>query len=70
MIAIFQTTLKIHFWDWKWLYFDTFSVFVRNSSVDNKSRLIQVMAWRRPGGKQLSNPVITQFKDTYMDQQL
>ena len=36
------------------------------SPIDNKSALVQVMAWRRTGAKPLSGPMLTQFADAYM----
>ena len=40
--------------------------FVPKGSIDNKSILIQVMAWRRTGDKPISEPMLTQFTDAYM----
>ena len=34
--------------------------------IDNKSSLVQVMAWRRKGDKPLHEPMMTQFNDAYM----
>ena len=34
--------------------------------IDNMSALVQIMAWRRPGDKPLSEPMLTQFTDAYM----
>ena len=34
--------------------------------IENKAALIQEMAWRRPCGKQLPEPMMTQFTDAYM----
>ena len=39
---------------------------VPRGPVNNKSALIQVMAWRRTGDKPLPEPVMTQFTDVYM----
>ena len=36
------------------------------SPIDNKSALIQVMAWRRTGDKPLPESMLTQFTDAYM----
>ena len=33
---------------------------------DNMSALVQIMAWRRPGDKPLSEPMLIQFTDAYM----
>ena len=49
-IFIWMTTLK----------------FVPKILIDNKSALIQVMAWRREGDKPLPEPMMTQFIDAYM----
>ena len=36
------------------------------SPIDNKTALVQVMAWRRTGDKPLSEPMLAQFTDVYM----
>ena len=40
--------------------------FAFRSSMDNKPALVQVMAWHQIGDKPLSEPMLTQFTDTYM----
>ena len=40
--------------------------FVPKGPIDNKSALVQVMAWCRTGDKQLPEPMLTQFADAYM----
>ena len=40
--------------------------FVPRGPIDNKSALVQVMAWRRTGDKPLSEPMLTSFTDAYM----
>ena len=40
--------------------------FVRKSPIDNKSALVQVMAWRQTGDKPLPEPMMTQFTNAYM----
>ena len=40
--------------------------FVPRSPIDNKSTLVQVMAWRRTGDKPLPEPMLTQLADAYM----
>ena len=37
--------------------------YVSRSPIDNKSALVQVMAWRRTGDKPLPKPLMTQFID-------
>ena len=39
---------------------------VSKGPIDNKSALVQVMAWRRIGDKPLSELMLTQFIDAYM----
>ena len=39
---------------------------VPRSPIDNKPALVEVMAWRRPGAKPLSEPMPIQFTDAYM----
>ena len=36
-----------------------------NDPINNTSAPVQIMAWRRPGGKHLSQPIITHFTDVY-----
>ena len=43
--------------------------FVPIVPIDNKSALVQVMAWRRTGDKPLSEAMMTQFTDAYMRHQ-
>ena len=40
--------------------------FVPKAPIDNISVLVQVMAWRQTGDKPLSEPMLTQFTDAYM----
>ena len=39
---------------------------VASSPIDNKTALVQGMAWRRTGDKPLPEPMMTQFTDAYM----
>ena len=39
---------------------------VSKGTIDNKPALNQVMVWRRTSGKPLSEPMMTQFTDAYM----
>ena len=39
---------------------------VHRNPIDNKPALVQVMAWRRIGGKPLPEPMMTQYTDAYM----
>ena len=34
--------------------------------IDNMALLVQIMAWRRPGDKPLSEPMLNQYTDAYM----
>ena len=43
--------------------------FVSKGPINNKPELVQVMAWLRPGGKPLPDPILTQFTDAYMRHQ-
>ena len=40
--------------------------FVQMGPIDNKSALVQVMAWCRTAAKPLSEPMPTQFNNAYM----
>ena len=42
---------------------------IPNTSIDNKSALVQVMAWQRTGDKPLPEPVMTQITNVYMRHQ-
>ena len=39
---------------------------IPNGPIDNKSALVQVMAWHPIGDKPLIEPMLTQRTDTYM----
>ena len=39
--------------------------FVPMGVINNKWALVQVMAWRRPGDKPISEPMLTQLTDAY-----
>ena len=40
--------------------------FVPEGPSDNKSALVQVLAWRRSGNKPLYEPMVASFNDAYM----
>ena len=40
--------------------------FVPNGPINNIPPLVQLIAWRRPGDKPLSEPMLTRFTDAYM----
>ena len=40
--------------------------FVRKVRINNIPTLVQIMAWRRPGDKPLSDPMMVKFTDAYM----
>ena len=42
--------------------------FVTKSPINNIPALVQMMAWRRPGDKPLSEPMLAQVTDAYMRQ--
>ena len=42
--------------------------FVPRGSIDIKTALVEVMAWRRTGDRSLPQPMLTQFIDAYMRQ--
>ena len=57
--------IKVH--QWKCFNFDKISLdSVPKGAIDNKSSLVQVMAWRQIGDKPLHEPMMTQFNDAYM----
>ena len=40
--------------------------FVPRNPIENNAALVQAMAWRRTGDKPLSESIMTQYTDTYM----
>ena len=40
--------------------------FVPKGPINNIPALVQIMAWRRPGAKPLSEPMMASFTDAYM----
>ena len=58
----------------KWIFFNEnvqISIkislkFVPGYPVNNIPALVQIMAWRRPGDKSLSEPTMVKFTDAYM----
>ena len=40
--------------------------FVAEGKINNKSPLVQIMAWHKTGAKPLPEPIMTQFIATYM----
>ena len=63
-----------HFADmFKWIKMNDFFNLIQTSltfapmdAIDNSPALVQVMAWRRTGGKPLSGLILTKFTDAYM----
>ena len=68
MFAISQMTFSNAFSRMNFLYFDWISLrCVSKGLIDNKSTLVQIMAWRRTGGKPFPEPVVlAQFTDAYL----
>ena len=68
MAAISQTTYSIAF---TWMknvriFIQILLKIVPKGSIENKSALVQVMAWNWTGDKPLPKPMLTQFSDEYM----
>ena len=40
--------------------------FIPKGPIGNNSALEQIMAWRHPGNKPLSEPMLTRFTEAYM----
>ena len=49
-----------------WISIEISLKVVPKSLINNIPALVQIMAWRRAGDKQLSKPMMTQFHDAYM----
>ena len=43
--------------------------FVPTGQINIIPALVQIMAWHQPGNKPLSEPMLTQFTDAYMQLQ-
>ena len=57
MADILQTTFSNAFFEWK-CSFRNWLKFVPNIRISNIPALVQIMAWRRPGAKPLSDPMM------------
>ena len=57
MAAIFQTTFSNALFEWKYRIKISLK-FVPKGPIDNIPALVQIMAWRRPGDKPLSEPMM------------
>ena len=58
--------IEIHFLIWKSLYLYWISQkFIPMDPVDDKSSLVQVVAWHQTGDKPLPEPMMTQFIDVH-----
>ena len=67
MAAISQTTFSKAFSWMKIVIFWWISLkLVPQGPINNIPALVQIMAWRRPGDKPLSEPIMVQFTDAYM----
>ena len=63
-LTICRCYFQVHFFEWKLVHFHTnFTEVHFKVPVDNKSALVQEMAWYQTGDKTLSEPVIAQFTD-------
>ena len=63
MAAILQTAF---FLQWKGVEISLKFVPQVSTSIDNKSALVQVMAWHPTGYEPLHELIMTQFRDAYM----
>ena len=62
MDAIRRRHLQVHFLEWKWFNPIKISMkFVPRGPINNIPALVQIMAWRRPGGKPLSEPILVRL---------
>ena len=67
MAAILQTTFSNAFSLMKMYDVDKyFTKFVPYGQINNIPALVQIMAWRHPGDKPLSEPVLTRFTDAFV----
>ena len=56
----------MYFHEQKALYFGSNFTEVYKGPIDNKSVLVQVMAWHRTGDKPLPEAMLAEFTDAYM----
>ena len=49
-----------------WISIDISMTFIPKGPIDNIPALVQIMAWRRPGDKPLSEPMVVWLADAYM----
>ena len=49
-----------------WISINISLKFIPKGPIDNIPALVQIMAWRRPGDKPLSEPVMAWFSNAYM----
>ena len=67
MATIFKTTYSNAFSGPKFFEFRLiFPCFFPYSLIDYNSAVVQIIAWRWAGDKQLSEPMMTYFTDAYM----
>ena len=68
MAAVFQTTFSNAFFfnENVQISIKISLKFVPKGHIHNIPALVQIMAWRQPGDKPLSEPMLTQFTDAHM----
>ena len=49
-----------------WISINISLKFVPKGEIKNIPALVQIMAWRQPGDKPLSDPMMAQFTDAYV----
>ena len=65
--AISQMIFQMHFHEWNFFILIRISLeVVPRGLTDDNLTLVQIMAWHHTGDKPLSEPMLTQFTDTYM----
>ena len=57
---------RIFFNENVWISIKTSLKFVSDGPINKIPALFQIMAWRRPGDKPLSEPMMVEFTDAYM----
>ena len=67
MAAVWHMAFQAHFLNENFSLSTKISLkYVPWCLTDNMSALAQIMAWRRSGDKPLSDPMVSQFSDTYI----
>ena len=57
---------QVQFIEWNWISMKIWLKFVPKGAINNIHALVQIMAWRWPGDKPLSESMMAKFTDAYI----